>query len=41
MYADRWDGFSHAHLRDQTVYDDGLMPKMLACGSPDTMGSLA
>ena len=41
MCADHWDRFTHAHLRDQTVYDDGLMAKRLACGSPDTMGSLA
>ena len=41
MCADPWDGLPHAHRRDPTVSEDGLMAQRRACGSPDTMGSLA
>jgi hypothetical protein len=41
IFADHWDGFTHAHPRYQTSYDNDLGATMLACGNPDKMGSLA
>jgi hypothetical protein len=38
IFADHWDGFTHAHPRYQTAYYAGLVAKMLACGNPDKMG---
>ena len=38
IFAEHWDGFKHAHPRDQTAYYDGLGAKMLRCGDPDQMG---
>ena len=38
IFADHWEGFTHAHPRYQTAYYDGLVAKMLACGNPDQMG---
>src|SRR5712691_5164956 len=40
IFAEHWEGFTHAHPRDQTAYYDGLVAKMLACGNPDQMGSI-
>jgi hypothetical protein len=40
IFADHWDGFTHAHPRYQTAYYHGLVSKMLACGNPDKMGSI-
>ena len=41
IFADHWDGFTHAHPRYQTAYYHDLVSKMLACGHPDKMGSIA
>jgi Transposase zinc-binding domain/Putative transposase len=38
IFAERWDGFTHAHPRYQTDYYKGLVAKMLACGNPEQMG---
>ena len=38
IFAEHWDGFTHAHPRYQTAYYDDLVAKMLACGNPDKMG---
>ena len=40
IFADHWDGFTHAHPRYQTAYYHDLVAKMLACGNPDKMGSI-
>jgi hypothetical protein len=40
IFAEHWDGFTHAHPRYQTSYYDGLVAKMLACGNPEQMGYL-
>ena len=40
IFAEHWDGFTHAHPRYQTSYYDGLVAKMLACGHPEKMGSV-
>jgi Transposase zinc-binding domain len=41
IFAEHWDGFTHAHPRYQTAYYNGLVAKMLACGNPDKMGDVA
>jgi Transposase zinc-binding domain len=41
IFAEHWDGFTHAHPRDQTAYYDGLVAKMLACGNPEKRGDVA
>src|SRR5712691_9216148 len=38
IFADHWDTFAHAHPRYQTLYYEGLVAKMLACGNPEQMG---
>ena len=38
IFADHWEAFQHAHPRYQTPYYNGLVAKMLACGTPDKMG---
>ena len=38
IFADHWEGFTHAHPRYQTADYDDLVAKMLACGNPDQMG---
>ena len=38
IFAEHWDGFTHAHPRYQTPYYDNLVAKMLACGNPEQMG---
>src|SRR5947209_14994979 len=38
IFAEHWDGFTRAHPRYQTSYYDGLVAKMLGCGTPETMG---
>ena len=38
IFADHWDGFTHAHPRYQTAYYNDLVSKMLACGNPEKMG---
>jgi len=40
IFAEHWDGFTHAHPRYQTSYYAGLVAKMLACGNPNKMGSI-
>ena len=41
IFAEHWDGFTHAHPRDQTSSYDGLVAKMLGCGNPEKRGSIA
>jgi hypothetical protein len=41
IFADHWDGFTHAHPRYQTAYYHDLVAKMLACGNPEQMGYVA
>src|SRR5215475_10816138 len=41
IFAEHWDGFTHAHPRYQTAYYDDLVAKMLACGNPEKMGYIA
>ena len=38
IFADHWEPFQRAHPRYQTAYYDGLVAKMLACGTPEQMG---
>jgi hypothetical protein len=41
IFAEHWNAFQqfqHAHPRYQTLYDDGLVAKMLECGNPEKMG---
>jgi hypothetical protein len=38
IFAEHWDGVTHAHPRSQTSYYDGLVAKMLGCGNPEKMG---
>jgi hypothetical protein len=38
IFADHWEGFTHAHPRYQTTDYDDLVAKMLACGNPAKMG---
>jgi hypothetical protein len=40
IFAEHWDGFTHAHPRYQTAYYHGLVAKMLDCGNPAKMGSI-
>ena len=40
IFAEHWDGFTHAHPRYQTSSYDGLVATMLACGTPAQMGYL-
>lgn len=41
IFADPWEAFQHAHPRYQTSSYDSLVTKMLACGNPEKMGSIA
>ena len=41
IFADHWDPFRRAPARYQTSYDDERVAKMLACGNPEQMGSIA
>jgi Transposase zinc-binding domain len=38
IFADHWEPFQRAHPRYQTRYYDGLVAKLLACGTPEQMG---
>src|SRR5689334_14539500 len=38
IFADHWDGFTHAHPRYQIAYYNDLVSKMLACGNSEKMG---
>ena len=38
IFADHWEGFTHAHPRYQTADYADLVAKMLACGNPEKMG---
>jgi Putative transposase/Transposase zinc-binding domain len=40
IFAEHWDGFTHAHPRYRTSYYDSLVAKMLACGNPEQMGHI-
>ena len=40
IFAEHWDGFTHAHPRYQTAYYHGLVAKMLDCGNPAKRGSI-
>src|SRR6266478_85598 len=41
IFAEHWEGFTHAHPRYQTAYYHGLVAKMLDCGNPEQMGYVA
>jgi hypothetical protein len=41
IFAEHWDGFTHAPTRDQTAYYHGLGATMLDGGNPDKRGSIA
>src|SRR5712691_2123197 len=41
IFAEHWDGFTHAHPRYQTSYYEGLVAKMRRSGDPDQMGYVA
>jgi Putative transposase/Transposase zinc-binding domain len=41
IFADHWEGFTHAPPRYQTADYEGLVAKRLACGNPDKMGDVA
>jgi hypothetical protein len=41
IFAEHWEGFTRVYPRYDTRYDDGLVDKMLGCGNPDKMGSIA
>ena len=41
IFAEHWDGFTHAHPRYQTAYSAGLVAKMLECGKPEQRGYIA
>jgi hypothetical protein len=41
IFAEHWEGFTHAHPRSQTADSDGLVAKMLAWGNPEKMGYVA
>ena len=41
IFADHWEPFQRAHPRYQTAYYDGLVAKMLECGTPEKMDQRA
>src|SRR5262245_37742963 len=41
LWAEHWDGFTHAHPRDQTPSDHALGAQRLACGTSAKRGALA
>jgi Transposase zinc-binding domain len=41
IFVEHWDGFKRVYPRYQTPYYDDLVDKMLRCGHPDQMGSIA
>src|SRR5262245_29078743 len=41
IFAEHWEAFQHAHPRYQTSHYNGLVAKMLACGTPEQMGYVA
>src|SRR5262244_3741635 len=41
IFAEHWEGFTHAHPRYRTSSYDGLVAKMLACGNPEQVGYIA
>ena len=41
IFAEHWDGFTHAHPRYQTSCYDGFVAKMLKCDNPEKMGYIA
>jgi len=41
IFAEHWEGFKGLHPRYNQPYYDALVQKMLACGDPDKMGSIA
>src|SRR2546425_7558237 len=41
IFAEHWDGFKRVHPRYHKPYYDGLVDKMLGCGDPEKMGSIA
>jgi hypothetical protein len=41
IFAEPWEGFTHAHPRYRTSDYDGLVATRLACGNPEQMGSMA
>jgi len=41
IFAEHWEAFQDAHPRYQTPYYDGLVGKMLNCGNPAKMETVA
>jgi len=41
IFAEHWDGFRRVYPRYDQRYYDGLVHKMLGCGDPENMGSIA
>jgi Transposase zinc-binding domain/Putative transposase len=39
IFSDRWELFKRAHPRYDPLYYDGLVDKMLGCGTPEKRGS--
>ena len=39
IFSDRWELCKRAHPRYDTLYYDGLVDKMLGCGTPEKIGS--
>ena len=37
IFADHWDGFTHAHPRYQTAYYNDLVFKMLIVSAPEVV----
>ena len=41
IFADHWEPFQQAHPHYQTAYYDSLVAKMLACGNPEKIETIA
>jgi hypothetical protein len=41
IFAEHWDGLKYVHPRYNKPYYDSLVGKMLGCGEPEKLGSIA
>ena len=41
IFVEHWDGFKRVHPRYNKPYYDGLVDKMLGCGNPEKMETIA
>jgi hypothetical protein len=41
IFTEHWDGFKRLYPRYDTLYYEGLVDKMLACGGPEKIGYIA